>query len=354
MKELIANIHMHTIYSDGHGTHQEIIQAALETGLDVVIVSDHNVLVKGFDNYYHDGERKVLMIVGEEIHDQARVPQKNHLLSIGADQEFATEAKNPQNLVNRINRSGGLSFLAHPYDPEAPAINEDDLSWVSWDVEGFTGIELWNQLSELKSLLTNKIRAIHYVFNPSLIARGPFPEVLRKWDELQKSGKRVVAIGGSDAHAIRASMGPLKRVVFPYHFHFKCINTHILVDSPLSGEADYDRRIVLRAIKRGNVFIGYDLPAPTTGFRFTAQGYEQSGIMGDQISIRDGVTLQIRLPRVTECRLLRDGEIAEVWKNRENCTFITNEPGVYRVEVFIQYQGLRRGWIYSNPIYIRE
>ncbi|MGZ9235150.1 MAG: histidinol-phosphatase, partial [Anaerolineales bacterium] len=36
---------MHTVYSDGSGTHKDIAQAALRTGLDVVIVTDHNVLV---------------------------------------------------------------------------------------------------------------------------------------------------------------------------------------------------------------------------------------------------------------------------------------------------------------------
>jgi len=354
MQELVANIHMHTTYSDGFGTHSDIVKAALDTGLDVVIVCDHNVLVKGVDNYYRDGDRKVLLIVGEEVHDQAREPQKNHLLVIGANRELATEAWDTQRLLDEVKKAGGVSFLAHPIDPDAPAVHEDDLSWVDWGVEGYTGIELWNQLSELKSLLTNKLQALYYILNPSQIARGPFSQVLQRWDALHQTGKRVVAIGGSDAHAIHAHLGPIHRTVFPYSYHFKCINTHILVPDPLSGESDFDRRTVLRALSRGNAFIGYDLPAPTNGFRFTAQAYGQSCVMGDQIHIRDGVTLQIRLPFINECHLLRNGERIEVWDNRETCTHISNQPGVYRVEVFINYQGRRRGWIYSNPIYVRE
>ena len=47
MHEYIVNLHMHTPYSDGKGTHQEIAKAALHAGLDVVIVTDHNVWVNG-------------------------------------------------------------------------------------------------------------------------------------------------------------------------------------------------------------------------------------------------------------------------------------------------------------------
>jgi hypothetical protein len=351
--ELVVNLHMHTTYSDGHGSHADIVQAALETGLDAVIVTDHNVLVEGLDDYHSDGERKVLLIVGEEVHDQARQPQKNHLLVLGADRELAQEAWDPQRLLNKVKEAGGLSFLAHPFDPEAPAFNEDDLSWENWEVEGYTGIELWNQLSEFKSLLSNKLMAAYYALNPNLIARGPFPEVLEKWDELLKEGRRVAAIGGTDAHALPGRLGPIRRTIFPYNYHFKCINTHLLVNTPLSGEVDVDRRLILRALSKGNAFIGYDLPASTRGFRFSAHGYEQNVIMGDKIHLRDGITLQIRLPRVSECRLLRDGEVVQTWDTRETCTYITNQPGVYRVEVYINYQGQRRGWIFSNPIYVK-
>ena len=354
MEELVVNIHNHTTYSDGHGSHADIIKAALETGLDAVIVCDHNVLVSGLDDYYSDGDRKVLLIVGEEIHDQAREPQKNHLLVIGADRELACEAWDTQRLLDKVKEARGLSFLAHPFDPEAPIINETDLSWANWEVKGYTGIELWNQLSEFKSTLTSRIRALYNILNPNLIAKGPSPEVLEKWDALHKEGKRVVAIGGSDAHAIPIHIGPFKRIIFPYSYHFKCINTHILLPSRLCGKLEDDRPAVLGALAKGNAFIGYDLPAPTRGFRFTAHGYGQSVIMGDQIHLRDGITIQIRLPRVSDCRLLRDGEIIQTWNNRETCTYITNKPGVYRVEVYIPFQGQHRGWIFSNPIYVRE
>ena len=50
---------------------------------------------------------------------------------------------------------------------------------------------------------------------------------------------------------------------------------------------------------------------------------------------------------------IRDGKIIQSWKDRDITSFTTIEPGVYRIEVFIPFHGKRRGWIYSNPIYIR-
>jgi PHP domain len=358
MQDISVNLHMHTFYSDGHATHADIAQAALRAGIDVVIVTDHNVYVEGPEGYYSDGNRRVLMLVGEEIHDQRRLPQKSHLLVFGAGRELATLAWSLNQLLAGVRQAGGLSFIAHPLDPEAPAVGEEDISWVDWQEQDFTGIELWNGLSEFKSLLKSKLHAIYYAYNPSRIAHGPFPQVLQRWDELLASGRRVVAIGGSDAHALPARLGPLQRVIFPYEFHFKAINTHLLIEKPLSGDLEIDRGLIYDAFRRGRAFIGYDLPALTRGFHFQASGFEQIAQMGETISASRGVTFQIRLPLPTvaapvECRLVRHGQAIQTWSGQEHCAFTTSQPGAYRVEVYLDYQGRRRGWIFSNPIHVK-
>jgi hypothetical protein len=353
MHEIVVNIHMHTSYSDGFLSHPQIAQAALQAGLDAVIVTDHNVWVKDHERYYEDGERSVLMLVGEEIHDQARNPQKNHLLVFGANRELATFAHNTDLLLENVRRSSGISFLAHPVDPAAPAVGEGDISWVDWQINGFTGIEIWNGFSEFKSKLKSMLHAVYYIYNPDLVARGPFPETLKMWDKLLSSGKKVPAVGGSDAHALPARLGPLKKTVFPFDYHFRAINTHLFLPKELSGRIEEDKKMILDALRFGRGFIGYDLPASTKGFRFTANGTGGNFQMGDDLKTPGGVTLQIRLPMRTECNLLKDGVVIKTWTDRENCTHITSAPGVYRVEVYIEYKGKRRGWIYSNPIYLK-
>ncbi len=353
MREVVVNLHMHTRYSDGSGTHKDIAAAALKAGVDVVIVTDHNVLVSGFEGYYKGKNKKILMLIGEEVHDQARDPQKNHLLAFGAGRELATFADEPQRLIDSVRESGGLAFLAHPDDPEAPAFKEVDISWVDWSVRNYTGIELWNALSELKTIVPTKLHGAFYALFPAFVAHQPIPNTLAKWDELLSQGQQVVAIGGSDAHALHMNLGPIYREIFPYEFHFRTVNTHVLLAQPLSGDVNMDKKMIYEAMGQGHCFIGYDLPSPTNGFRFTAQGREVSVSMGDEIPAKGGVTLQAKAPSNAEILLLKDGQIIQTWKNQINCTYITTEPGVYRIEAYRRYLGKRRGWIYSNPIYVR-
>lgn len=352
MDEAVINLHMHTPYSDGFYSHTQIARAALQSHLDAVIVTDHNVLVKGVERYVQEGERRTLLLVGEEIHDQTRQPQKNHLLVLGADQELAQYASEPQRLIDAARQAGGLTFLAHPVDPAAPAVRQDDISWVDWEVRDFTGIELWNGFSEFKGHLKSLPHAIFYGFFPTLIAEGPFPAALKRWDSLLANGKPCVAIGGSDAHALPIRIGFLRKTIFPFEFHFRCINTHLLLSQPLSGEFTPDRQAIYAALAAGRAFIGYDLPASTRGFRFRALGKGKEVVMGETISVEGGVTFKIRLPFPTECILLKDGNPIKKWYKRDLCTYLASERGAYRVEVYLRFLGKRRGWIFSNPIYV--
>jgi len=353
MHEVIVNLHMHTRYSDGSGTHKDIAQAAIKTGLDAFIVTDHNVLVQGVEGYYRIGLGRVLLLVGQEIHDQDRDPQKNHLLVFNADRDLSSLADDPQTLINGVREAGGLSFLAHPRDPEAPAFNETDISWEAWDVQGFNGIELWNGLSELKTLIPTKLHGVFYAFFPQLVGQHPIPEVIQRWDDLLAGGRPSVAIGGSDAHALHMSLGPLHRLIFPYEFHFKTINTHVFVPEPLTGDATADKKMIYDALAAGRCFVAYDLPAPTKGFTFKAKGLEHSAIMGEEIPAKGGVTLHAHVPTQAEIHLIKDGKRIGMWKKSYACTYTATEPGVYRVEVYRRFLGRKRGWIYSNPIYVR-
>jgi hypothetical protein len=295
---------------------------------------------------------KVLVLVGEEVHDQDRDPQKNHLLVLGLDHEVATLADEPAALIRAVRDAGGLSFIAHPVDPAAHAFGEHDISWEDWSVTDFTGIELWNGLSELKTLVPTRLHGALYAFFPSLVAHKPIAKTLKKWDELLRQS-RVVAIGGSDAHALHLRMGPVRRVIYPYDFHFSAINTHAFIPTELTGEAAADRRLVYQALAAGHCFVGYDLPLSTRGFRFTGHGREASVLMGDEISARGGVTLQAHVPSQAEIRLVQDGRLIRTARKAYALTHIAEEPGVYRIEVYRHYRGFRRGWIFSNPIYVR-
>ena len=352
LTEVVVALHMHTRFSDGSGSHADIARAALSTGLDAVIVTDHNVWVEGVERYYSQDGRQVLLLCGEEVHDVTREPQKNHTLVFGAGREMAPYAKDPQRLFDAVKKTGGLAFIAHPVDPAAPLVGEPDISWVDWEVAGYTGIEIWNALSEFKGHLKTPFHVLFYSLLFHQVAVSPYPEALQRWDRLLASGQHVVGIGGADAHALIRRAGPFRVVLFPYEKHFRAITTHLLLNEPLDGRLEHDRRLIYEALGAGRAFVGYDLPTPTRGFRFTAAGQAGEAVMGETLPLAGGVTLKIRLPRKAECRLVRHGKVIQRWKGRDVCTTTVTQPGAYRVEVYLHTWGRRRGWIFSNPIYL--
>jgi hypothetical protein len=294
-----------------------------------------------------------MLLVGEEIHDRTLDPPGNHLLAIGARKELSPFGEDPQRLIDQIKRSEGLSFIAHPVEDALERFNEQAYPWRNWEVKGFTGIELWNQLSELKSVSPTLTSAIINALYPARMTLGPLERTLALWDELIAARKRpIVAVGGVDAHELVKSFGPFRAKLYPYLHHFKSITTHLLLEKPLSGVFPDDRRQVMDALAKGHCFVAYDLPAPTDGFRFLVNNDEGAFIMGDRVALKGGLTFQIRFPQKALCRLVKDGQVIKEWDNRDVATYLTTEPGVYRVEVFIPFKGKLRGWIFSNPIYV--
>jgi hypothetical protein len=361
MHEIVINLHMHTTYSDGTGSHQDILHAAHQAGLDAVIVTDHNILVKGVETFLQEGDLKTLLLTGEEIHNPYLKPSKNHLLVFGTGKELAGYSSSPQKIIDQANLENGLTFLAHPHEDALPLVKEDDITWEDWQVSGYTGIELWNGLSELKTVLKGKtlLHALFYAFFPQAMAHAPKTDTLNLWDELTGKGLKIVAVAGSDAHALHISRGIFHATLYPYEFHFRCINTHLIVPGPLSGNLDVDQEMIYSALHQGHAFIGYDLPGSTRGFQFTAQGENSTAWMGETIALKAGVTLHIKLPhtanhqRRLECNLICKGQVIKSWREGDVLSYHVQQPGVYRVECTIQYLGKRRGWIYSNPIYIQ-
>jgi hypothetical protein len=355
MREYVGNLHMHTTTSDGHATHDEVADAAIKAGLDFIVITDHNTLPTAFEGYYYRGFQRILRLIGEEVHDPQRTPERSHLLIYGTDQELSGYAERPQALIREVRRRGGLSFLAHPCDCGVRRYDQAELSWDDWEVDGYTGIEIWNFMTSFKCLIRSRAHALFYGLFPSRIARPPEAELLDRWDRLLGSGKRIAVIGGADAHALPVSFGPLRRTIFPYEWLFRAVNTHVLLDEELSGDLQEDRSSVLGAIGRGRCFVGYDLPANTRGFSFSAHSEFGKAVMGDRLRYKLGATLQVSVPFDAEINIIREGRVVQRWPSTQHGVLTIGDPGAYRVEAALRRSGGSTvPWIYSNPIYLER
>jgi hypothetical protein len=353
---LRGNLHVHSNLSDGTKSREELARIAEEAGLDFIIVTDHNTYQPGLDGWLGN----TLLLTGEEVHDCQRHPESSHTLCFDAGDDVAEAAFDPQAVIDAVAARGGCTFLAHPFERDAADfVQEPNISWRDWQVDGYAGIEIWNTMSEFKSALRTTAHAILYAYLPALAISGPYHETLHKWDELLRA-RRVSALGGSDAHGRTYRWGPLSREVLPYDLLFRCVNTHLLSQQPLAGPPSFghsgsslkaDKAIIYAALRAGHGFLGYERPGAIAGFAFWARSRDAEAIPGETLSMAGAVELRMTTPGRARLRLLRDGQVI-AQTHGDRLALIAHRPGVYRVEAYRSYAGRERGWIFSNPIYV--
>ena len=355
MIDVAGNLHLHTTASDGVGTHNFVADAAARAGLDFFIYTDHNIWLDGLEGWYQspDSERAILRLMGQEVNDPQLEPELNHLLCHFVYEDLVDIAANPQDLIDRVNAKQGVCFLAHPLERPGLQAAETIYPWISWEVSGFTGVELWNAMTDVKWQLRSIPRGLVGAYLPKGVLSAPFPEMLAKWDALLATGQKVVAIGNSDAHGMSFSWGPFTRPIYPYEFLFRAINTHLLLDQPLAGDVDQARRQIRDALKAGHCYVCYDLIGAAKGFTFSGRSGSESALMGDNLTLQDSVDLHITSPQPALIRLLKDGQVV-TQTHGASLEWHSHEPGVYRVEAYRHYWGRVRGWVFTNPIYVRE
>ncbi len=345
MFEYVGAIHMHSIYSDGSGTVEEIVKFAQEIGLDYIILTDHNTLralTEGYEGWHDD----TMLLVGCEINDRKN---KNHYLAFNIDKTYSTRLS-AKEYVRRIKEDGGIGFLAHPHEKRTHMKEHPPYPWTEWDTNDFTGIEIWNHMSEWMENLTeqNKYQAF---LHPLRTIVAPLPETLKIWDELNLK-RRVTGIGGVDAHAHKHNLlGFFEVEVFPYKVLFKSIRTHILSEQEIKKRKtslSAAKEIIYGCLEKGSCFIANDYHGDSRGFRFFAKQRNKIYQMGETIKIPGKVNLKVMLPSVKgEIRLIYNGkQIDSVEANSSE--FIVTQKGVYRVEVYLN----KKAWIFSNHIRI--
>jgi len=189
-----------------------------------------------------------------------------------------------------------------------------------------------------------KVNQLKMILSPRSALYSPTNRVLEKWDELNKE-RRVVGVGGVDAHAHPIEIGPFKITIFPYKVQFQSIRTHILLDEPLSKDFQTARRQIFTALKNCKVFCSHYRWGDAKGFMFFAQSKTEIAKMGDEINLEDEVKFTVQTPRDAGIRLLCDGELVKkAVGNRLD--YQVKGKGNYRVEAFRK----KKGWIFSNHI----
>jgi hypothetical protein len=348
LHDLAGVIHLHSLYSDGTGTVQEIAHAARANELDYVLLTDHDTLAArdhGEEGWYEG----VLLLAGEEVSPN----RENHYLAFGIDKPIDHRGLTPQEIVDRVNEAGGFGFLSHPFSKGSERFSRAGrgMPWRDLECTGYTGLELWSFVTDSAERVTSVRELLRFIVAPGRFIDHPPKRNLALWDEICRE-RRCVALGGVDAHQIGVRVrGQVPLRLMSYRRSFRFLHTHVLAEQPLSQSLEADRETVFAALRAGRAYIAIDSLAPAKGFRFWAEG-DRTLAMGDQAEAGTW-TLHVRTPRPARLRLLRDGVEVAGGSDIDGLEHRIDETGVYRVEAYLDAHGRERTWILSNPIYLR-
>lgn len=344
MHDLACVVHLHSTYSDGTGTVKQIARAGRRAGADVVLLTDHDTLAakrNGEEGWYGN----VLLLVGEEVSPRRR----NHYLAFGIDAEIDHSDLDAAGICAAVRAAGGFGFAAHPFSRGSERFKRagPGMPFDALDSADLDGIELWSFVTDTGESVTSVPEMLRFLVAPGRALEHPPQRNMQAWDELCRR-RRVVAIGGLDAHQFGKRIGPVVPLrLMGYHRSFRFIRTHVLCERAPTGELAHDRDQVYAALRSGRCYIAVDSIAPAGGFRFEADDLPMGG---------EGAAgrrrLSARTPSDAKLRLLQDGREIAASAGR-TVEAEVEEPGVYRVEVLRRSHGRERTWILSNPIYLR-
>jgi hypothetical protein len=344
--------HLHSVFSDGKGTIEEITQAASSLNYDFVILTDHgrpNLQSSICTSWLNN----VLLIGGSEFSLNC-----GHLAAMGFKMPDYIFPPEPQEAINEVINDNGVCFVSHPFDDKVP--------WTDWDISGYTGLEVFSSYSEARraGILKILIFPIKYFINSkyALLNTMGYPtENIKKWNSLNQSG-RYYGIYALDAHG-KLPISKKMQLNFPnYKSMFEIMTVYIKLNQKFNQKFLPTKRVppgaVISSLRKGIFFNVIEGIASANGFEafFIEKSSGKRIEMGESTGEKQG-KLVILLPFdfETEIIIYKNGLESEhkTNKNENRLEMDVNEPGVYRIEVYVPGNTFDElPWIMTNPFFV--
>ena len=171
-----ADMHMHTLYSDGVMEVQAVLDRVEHaTDLDLIAITDHERIDGALraQELHAAGDYHFSLVVGEEI-----TTRRGHLLALFLTERI-TALRPLEETIERVHAQGGIAIAPHPMAPLTPSLGRRSLVRLHEDPDS-----------------SHRLDAIE-MLNPSVAgrARRPHRRALNQVMEL-------AAVGNSDAHVL--------------------------------------------------------------------------------------------------------------------------------------------------------
>jgi len=173
-KALAVDVHTHSNFSDGTGTVEENRECAMNVGLDFFFATDHRSL----------GQKRIVKRWNNVSWGQEPGIGNHHLGILHGRRLFKPKMDGLRADFDRACAMGEFVFIPHPVGWYWCVWYADDLVESLWTLPNAFAIEVING--------ANKV----------VRAYDPFDaKAIQVWDRLLCDGRKVTALGGSDAHS---------------------------------------------------------------------------------------------------------------------------------------------------------
>lgn len=109
-----AEVHAHTLASDGMVTAVELVRAAAAIGLSVVCITDHDTITDLSEAIDVGAELAIDVVRGEEV--TCVFPPGTHIVGLFLKKQIRMHMS-VEDTVDAIHDQGGLALVAHPFMP---------------------------------------------------------------------------------------------------------------------------------------------------------------------------------------------------------------------------------------------
>jgi hypothetical protein len=334
---LWAVYHVHSSMSDGLQSPEEIALQARDSGVSLVLLTDH-----GAPNRASSSFREIVEGVTIVGGSEASLPD-GRLTFFGAQDVPGYRLSSfPPDAIDDARDWGAFSVLAYPDDPR--------YRWRYWNKDLRPGgIEVLNLFTSLRSgSWAEQLQlAVYYPFSHYyFLKRIAVPaESLTHWDNLLQR-ERIWGFVASDAHG-GFHVTPLLSIKLPSY-----ADTFSFAGMGIDKKYESDPEAAIRSGDFFNCIRGAGEPGK---FEFFAHHEARDFPSGSDVPLGSRLHVEVRAGRQA-VRLVLKKDGAAVRENAGEHLDLENAPtGVYRVEVFLVKHPLLREnvpWILSNPIFV--
>lgn len=185
-----AEVHSHTLASDGMVSAEDLVRDAAAIGLHVLCITDHDTIGDLSGAIDVGRELGVDVVAGEEV--TARFPPGEHIVGLFLERQVRMHMS-VEDTVDAIHDNGGVAIIAHPFMP-------------TW----FASITAGRARTLLRTRRVDAIEVRHTAPVP--------PWAWKHMDEFYAGNREALgaAIGAGDSHFGRHDLGRVL-TVFPGH-----------------------------------------------------------------------------------------------------------------------------------------